>query len=109
MRTASVATGLITDGPAIAQRAKIEALGLQGLIDVMILTDELCPPRPKPSREAYRQLETRVRGGEAMVYVGDNPLKILRRRTRWDGPQFESGAITHFISNCRHLDTSMQK
>jgi len=68
--------GLITDGNAITQRKKIQALGLANSFDEIIITEELGEGCQKPSDVAYklmiRKLNVRP---EECVYVGDNPVK----------------------------------
>ena len=75
-----IGTGLVTDGIAIVQRAKVEALNLQNRLDAVILTDELAmagkaglsKPDPLVYQACLEQL--RVKAQEA-VYIGDNPGK----------------------------------
>lgn len=69
--------GIITDGRPIGQRNKIKALGLDKIMDKIIVTDELGgdefrKPHPKAfelMKEAF-QVEF-----DEMMYVGDNPKK----------------------------------
>ncbi|TPW29018.1 HAD family hydrolase [Pararhizobium mangrovi] len=69
-------TALITDGPATTQAAKIDRLGLDGIIDRIILTDLLGPGREKPHPAAYALVEEWAGPGAGrLVYVADNPLK----------------------------------
>jgi putative hydrolase of the HAD superfamily len=87
-----VRLGLITDGPAIMQRAKIRALNLveagtelsgpvvsdanRNTLDVILLTDELGPGYAKPHPRAF-ELASRRLGVPATscTYVADNPAK----------------------------------
>lgn len=64
--------GLITNGPADIQRAKIDLLELWGHVDFAIISGELGVEKPDPAifREALRLGEAEA--GEA-VYVGDSP------------------------------------
>ena len=69
--------GLITDGRPEGQRAKIQALGLDPLLDEIIITDELGGVEyRKPCEKAFLFMENRMKlpAGE-MVYVADNPIK----------------------------------
>jgi HAD superfamily hydrolase (TIGR01549 family) len=64
--------GLITNGPADIQRAKIEQLGLAPLVDFALVSGELGIEKPDPAifREALR------RGGAIAaeaIFVGDSP------------------------------------
>ncbi|MFQ5590823.1 MAG: HAD family hydrolase [Phycisphaerae bacterium] len=68
--------GLITDGPAQVQWAKIDALALRTCFDAIIPTDELGPAMAKPNPRAFelmaRQLRTRA---DRCTYVADNAGK----------------------------------
>ena len=77
LKARGIRVGIITDGRPEGQRNKIKALGLDRLIDDIIITDELGGPQfRKPCDIAFRILQTRWRlpAGQ-MVYVGDNPAK----------------------------------
>ncbi len=70
-------TGIITDGRPEGQHAKIRALGLEQLVDDIIITDELGGPAfRKPCEKAFLLMQERW-GFEAeeMAYIGDNPSK----------------------------------
>ena len=76
-RERGIKTGIITDGRPAGQRNKIAALGLQGLVDDIIVTDELGGSQfRKPCDVAFRilQIKWQMEPG-AMLYVGDNPEK----------------------------------
>jgi len=64
--------GLITNGPAEVQWAKIELLGLWAHVDFAVVSGELGVEKPDPAifREALRLGEAAA--GEA-IYVGDSP------------------------------------
>lgn len=68
--------GLITDGPAVMQRAKVEALRLRPRLDAIILTDELGPDRGKPDPYAFAHIAGML-GADASecFYVADNAAK----------------------------------
>lgn len=72
-----IRVGIITDGRPEGQRNKIEALGLDKVIDDIIITDELGGPQfRKPCDIAFRIMQTRWRlPASEIVYVGDNPAK----------------------------------
>lgn len=83
--------GIITDGRPQGQRNKILALGLNNLVDKIIITDELGGSEyRKPNPKAFEIMcdEFRIQPNE-MVYVGDNPnkdfavKKILPITTVW--------------------------
>ncbi|MDR3399313.1 MAG: HAD hydrolase-like protein [Pandoraea sp.] len=67
---------LLTDGWAAVQRRKLEALGLTGFFDEIVVTDELGRDAWKPSTKGFERILTAlgVRGDQAL-YVSDNPLK----------------------------------
>lgn len=72
-----IKVGIITDGRPEGQRNKVKALGLDSLIDDIIITDELGGPQfRKPCDIAFRIMQNRWRlPYEQIVYVGDNPNK----------------------------------
>ena len=64
--------GIVTNGPAEVQRAKVERLGVAALVDFTVISGEFGVHKPDPAifREALR------RGGVATddaVYIGDSP------------------------------------
>lgn len=77
LRQRGIRVGVITDGRPEGQRAKIKALGLEGLADDIIITDELGGVQfRKPCDIAFRIMVRRwgLEYGQA-VYVGDNAGK----------------------------------
>lgn len=69
-------TGIISDGPAVMQRAKVEALGLVARVDAIILTDELGAGFAKPGVKAFELIAGRLGvSHEGCAYVADNPAK----------------------------------
>ena len=68
--------GLVTDGRLEQQRAKADALGLNGLFDALVFSDALGRERWKPHPAPYhRALELLGARPSEAVYVGDNPAK----------------------------------
>lgn len=69
--------GIITDGRPEGQHNKLEALGLEHMVDDIIITDELGGVQfRKPCDIAFRIMQNRWRlPASEMVYVGDNPIK----------------------------------
>jgi putative hydrolase of the HAD superfamily len=65
---------LITDGFAIAQRRKVERLGLDRWFSRIVITDELGADFWKPHVAAF-QLVQNGREGSRCAYVADNPRK----------------------------------
>lgn len=76
-RTCGIKIGIITDGRPAGQRNKISALGLEELVDDIIVTDELGGVQfRKPCDIAFRIMQNRWKlPASQMVYVGDNPAK----------------------------------
>ena len=77
LKAKGIKVGIITDGRPEGQRNKIKALGLESLVDDIIITDELGGPQfRKPCDIAFRIMQNRWRlPYEQIVYVGDNPNK----------------------------------
>ena len=69
--------GIITDGRPEGQRAKIKALGLEALVDAIIVTDELGGVEcRKPSPLAFEKMqEIADVPYDRMCYIGDNTKK----------------------------------
>lgn len=68
--------GIITDGYAITQRRKLEALGIEKYFEHIIVTDELGREYWKPSEVPYKLIKEKMKVEYSeMVYIGDNPNK----------------------------------
>lgn len=68
--------GIISDGYAVTQQRKVDALGAEDYFDKIILTDTLGKEYWKPSPKAFDMMEEAFRvPPDEMVYVGDNPEK----------------------------------
>ena len=66
--------GLLTDGLSRVQRAKVEALGIEGLFDALLYSDDL--GTSKPDRRLFEYFEkTFSLPGTSLVHVADNPAK----------------------------------
>jgi putative hydrolase of the HAD superfamily len=77
--------GLITDGTATVQAAKIKALGIGDRFKHAILTGALGAGRAfhKPHPLAFEQMQAMLaEPGDHMVYVGDNPAKDFQAPNR---------------------------
>ncbi|WP_158665118.1 HAD family hydrolase [Ensifer adhaerens] len=77
---------IITDGPAATQRAKVQALGLETLVDFVIFTDSWGREFWKPHARAFETIETWAEVGPAnLVYIADNPVKdfVTPRQRGW--------------------------
>lgn len=77
LRSDGYKLGIITDGRPTAQRAKIASLGLDRLVDKIIVTDELGGIQfRKPDRTAFDMMSKELFvEADNIVYVGDNPAK----------------------------------
>jgi len=71
--------GIVSDGYLETQRAKITALGLDSLVDLIVLTDEWGRECWKPHWRGYETV-AKAFGlpNRALCYVGDNPAKDFR-------------------------------
>lgn len=74
IRCKGLKIGIITDGRPKGQRNKIKALGLESLVDDIIITDELGGSQfRKPCDIAFRIVATRWRMNPSeIVYIADN-------------------------------------
>ena len=77
LREKNIKIGILTDGRPEGQRNKIQALGLEDLVDEIVITDEIGgaifrKPCDIPFRIMQKKLGVPF---ESMVYVGDNPQK----------------------------------
>ena len=84
LKDKNIRIGIITDGRIQGQKNKIEALGIEKLVDDIIITDELGGVQfRKPNDISFRILQ--CRWGipfEQMAYVGDNPEKDFQAPTQ---------------------------
>ncbi|WP_448217403.1 HAD family hydrolase [Endozoicomonas sp. 2B-B] len=79
-------TALITDGYQIAQKKKIDALGICSYFDHICITDLLGKQYWKPHEMSYKKTEQFLNvAPEECVYVGDNPTKdfVTPNRLGW--------------------------
>ena len=68
--------GLITDGYAVAQHAKIDALRLRDRLDAVIVTDDWGREFWKPHPRAFEEMSQRLDVVPSLcTYVADNPTK----------------------------------
>jgi putative hydrolase of the HAD superfamily len=64
--------GILTDGRSLTQRQKIAALGIDSLVDLVVISSEI--GREKPHEDGYCHFE-RAWPQAQLVYVGDNLAK----------------------------------
>lgn len=71
-----VSFGLITDGPAETQKAKIRSLNIEHYFDCIVCTGDWGREYWKPHPRSYEHMEKRFAAeGHEMVYIADNPAK----------------------------------
>ena len=77
LKNRGIKVGIITDGRPEGQRNKIETLGLDKIIEDIIITDELGGLQfRKPCDIAFRIMQERWRlPASEIVYIADNPAK----------------------------------
>lgn len=78
--------GVITDGSSHSQHAKVAALDLERLVDLVVVTGDWGQEFWKPHERAYEYVRNEWDMDAAqLVYVGDNPLKdfVTPRRLGW--------------------------
>jgi FMN hydrolase / 5-amino-6-(5-phospho-D-ribitylamino)uracil phosphatase len=96
---ASRPIGIVTNGPTEVQRAKLDLLGIERLVDFVLVSEEFGVAKPDPAifREALRLAE--VEPDEA-IFVGDSvefdmagaraagipTVWVNRHRRPWSGP-----------------------
>ena len=62
--------GIITNGRSITQRNKIQALGIQNYIDILLISDEV--GLAKPQLEIFEKYELQS-NKKKFLYIGNNP------------------------------------
>lgn len=88
---------VITDGPALSQSRKADALELRQFATPILLTELLGPECSKPSAVAFRKVEECIRANH-YVYVADNPSKdfIAPRNLGWRTVRIRRPEGLHF-------------
>lgn len=101
LKDRGIKVGIITDGRPEGQRKKLAALGLDKLVDDIIITDELGGIQfRKPNDISFRIMQNRWRlPYEQIVYVGDNPNKDFQAcrqlGMRWKYLKNRDGLYSH--------------
>ncbi len=73
--------GLITDGFSVTQRNKIKALGIENVLDLIVISEEFGSEKPhEDNYSAFHKFKT-----EQYIYVGDNLNKdfITAKKLGW--------------------------
>lgn len=65
-------TGILTNGNAQVQNAKIDALGLRGMLDTIVISEAVGLRKPDPAIFALTAADLGLDAGSAL-FVGDNP------------------------------------
>jgi putative hydrolase of the HAD superfamily len=103
--------GIVTDGSAISQRAKIDALELGALVDLVVVTAELGRAYAKPAPGAFALFETASGlSGTDCVYVADNPAKDFGgpHRLGWRTVRIRRPESLHAdVPNSRDVDVEI--
>jgi len=88
---------VITDGPAVSQSRKADALELRRFATPIVLTELLGPECSKPSSVAFLKVEECIRAHH-YVYVADNPVKdfVAPRNLGWRSVRIRRPAGLHF-------------
>ena len=76
LKERSIKTAIITDGIPVKQYEKILRLGIDDLIDLVVISDEIGIRKPNPKLFSYCLDKFKVRGHET-IYVGDNIYKDI--------------------------------
>lgn len=103
LKSKGIKVGIITDGRVSGQKRKLQALGLDKLINDIIITDELGGTQfRKPCDIAFRIMQ--CRWGipfEQIIYVGDNPTKDFQAcrqlGMRWTYFRNENGLYSNTL------------
>jgi putative hydrolase of the HAD superfamily len=85
LRARAIPLGLISDGPVAGQSAKLEALGLERSLEVVIFTDQWGIAYRKPHPRAFIDIERLMNHARPLVYIADNPAKdfVAPKRRGW--------------------------
>lgn len=68
---------VITDGRSVTQRNKLKALNLEGILDYVVISEEIGSEKPSLKNFSCVQDELQC---EKYIYLADNPKKILSHR-----------------------------
>lgn len=100
-------TGMITDGRANTQRAKIESLGISEYFDKIVISEEI--GSEKPSLANFKAIENALQGN-VYYYIADNLSKdfITPNALGWKSiALIDNGKNIHFESH-KYMDIEHQ-
>lgn len=116
--------GCVTDGWSDVQRRKIKTLGVEKLVDAIVVADELGRDRWKPHPEPFLRCCAMLGVAPSQaVYVGDNPARdlvgaeaaglgfVLIHRDDaypWEWPQSLASRIVPHITSLTELEALLQ-
>lgn len=122
LKSKGIKVGIITDGRVSGQKKKLQALGLDKLVDDIIITDELGGMQfRKPCDIAFRIMQRRWEiPFEKILYVGDNAEKDFQApqqigmRSLWfknnEGLYKENccaNSLVEFVSNFNDIEEAL--
>jgi putative hydrolase of the HAD superfamily len=99
LRVRDCAIGIISDGAFASQQAKVTALGLNSLVDQIVLTDTWGSSRWKPHPRGFITLMNVWQfEPDQMVYVADNPTKdfVTPKQMGWTTVRLRVTGQLHF-------------
>ena len=70
LKSKNFETGIITNGRSITQRNKIQALGIQNYLDILLISEEV--GLAKPQLEIFKKYELQSKKSK-FLYIGNNP------------------------------------
>ncbi len=73
VRAAGGEWAVVTDGRSSSQRGKLQALGVNQWIDVVVVSEEVGSTKPDPAN--FHRVATAFPDRERFVYIADNPAK----------------------------------
>ena len=92
---------ILSDGNVVSQRAKLDVLGLYGITDCIVLTDEWGKDFWKPHPRGFEEIARRLCfPPHELVYIADNPTKdfIAPNRLGWHTIRLRIPGQLHFAT-----------
>jgi putative hydrolase of the HAD superfamily len=100
--------GILTDGQLRVQQSKVNALGLESIVDTILYSDTLGLSKPAQQLFAWFEAEFKLSGQE-MAYVADNPIKDFfgANQRGWQTIRVLTGEFTNTIAAEKYEATSI--